>query len=391
MKTTGSALLRLIAGALLVAAFSAHGQTLDLAQAPDDPPLPYTAGWSQPFAVTGSDGMPAWLSFATSYDRRDWSGSLEAFPLVATPAGTEWRPAWSSAARMDAPDFDPARRTVLSHDGARGVAFRWRSLSVAQQAALAAGQGEAAGQRRLDFVRGAHSAEAAQGGPLRDRIRSGDGSRFRQGDMVHARPWFVAGHAGPKDARPAMVYAGGNDGMLHGFDALTGTERLAYVPAGVLPRLREFGEAGWRHRYLVDGHAFAARAGEATMLVGTAGAGAKGYFVLDISQPQNFSEAAAGRIVLADTTQGDDPDIGHMVSEPSTDAGGAVAGQIALLHGGRWAAVLGNGFGSTRQMPVLLLQYLDKGRELRRLAPACPALPAPAAGKARATAWPRRC
>ena len=34
-----------------------------------------------------------------------------------------------------------------------------------------------------------------------------------------------------------MVYAGANDGMLHGFDAETGVERLAFIPGAVFPNL----------------------------------------------------------------------------------------------------------------------------------------------------------
>jgi type IV pilus assembly protein PilY1 len=38
-----------------------------------------------------------------------------------------------------------------------------------------------------------------------------------------------------KANRTAMIYAGGNDGMLHGFTAGTGAEKIAYVPQGVIP------------------------------------------------------------------------------------------------------------------------------------------------------------
>jgi Tfp pilus tip-associated adhesin PilY1 len=35
--------------------------------------------------------------------------------------------------------------------------------------------------------------------------------------------------------RPAMVYDGANDGMLHAFHAATGTEHWAYIPSAVVP------------------------------------------------------------------------------------------------------------------------------------------------------------
>ena len=115
------------------------------------------------------------------------------------------------------------------------------------------------------------------------------------------------------------------------------------------------------------------------MLVGSPGAGARGYFVLDVSRPAQFSESLAQATVLVDATGDDppDPDIGYIVSEPAPALPGAAASQVVRLNDDRWAAVMGNGVGSRGQMPVLLLQYLDKTREMHRIAPACASAPAP--------------
>ena len=63
-----------------------------------------------------------------------------------------------------------------------------------------------------------------------------------------------------------MVYAGANDGMLHGFDAGqatpstpgTGVERLAYIPRGILPKLQRYLHKDYEHEYFVDGALFSA-------------------------------------------------------------------------------------------------------------------------------------
>ena len=44
--------------------------------------------------------------------------------------------------------------------------------------------------------------------------------------------------------------------------------------------------------------------------------------------------------------------------------------QITQLNNGRWAVVLGNGYGSANGQPVLLIQYLDGARELLKISAA---------------------
>src|SRR2546430_4531526 len=51
------------------------------------------------------------------------------------------------------------------------------------------------------------------------------------------------------------IYVGGNDGMLHGFSAVDGSEKIAYVPRGVIPSLKSLADPTFNtsHRYFVDG------------------------------------------------------------------------------------------------------------------------------------------
>lgn len=357
----------------------ANGAAPPLAQSPD--PDTTTA----PAAVVAGG-----LVFMADGDASDWSGRLRAWKLDSGTARMGAPPEWDSAGRLDAPAFDPATRVVVSHDASAGIAFRWNMLQKKQQTALAGTDGAAAGRLRLDYIRGDHRSEQHLGGTLRSRLHTGGGALFRQGDIVHSRPWWVGKPVNPAmwpalGSRPAMVYVGGNDGFLHGFEAITGTERLAYLPRGAYAGLREFTQPGAGHRYLVDGssfsgdadiHATAGSAQWATLLVGSPGAGAPGYFVLDISRPSEFSESGAGAIVLMDRTDGTDADIGHITADPATDAAGNRSTQIVQLNDERWAAVMGNGANSRNEMPVLLVQYLDGARELLKISPACAKAPA---------------
>ena len=138
-----------------------------------------------------------------------------------------------------------------------------------------------------------------------------------------------------------------------------------------------------------------------TLLVGTLGAGGKGYFVLDVTNPgtnpnadgvPGFDEANAQQLVKLDRTRGateaspdcaplsgaekdacqtavaEDRDIGQITAQPVLDETNAMrTTQITRMNNNRWAVVLGNGYNSTNQRPVLLIQYLDGARELLRI------------------------
>ena len=55
--------------------------------------------------------------------------------------------------------------------------------------------------------------------------------------------------------RQSVVYAGGNDGMLHAFNGETGVEMWAFVPSAVIPNLYKLADKsyGTNHRFYVDG------------------------------------------------------------------------------------------------------------------------------------------
>lgn len=302
-----------------------------------------------------------------------------------------------------------------------GVPFVWAAdqsnLSTSQKLALqkatnGTDEGEAAGQNRLNYIRGDRSKEGTnpsnytESKPYRQR-------QSRQGDIVNSEVWYTAAPARSyafsgyhkfitdyKDRTP-MIYVGGNDGMLHGFSAQDGTEKIAYVPQGVIPSLTRLTAPAYdqQHRYFVDGSPMTGDANTSTnptspdwrtLLVGTLGAGGRGYFVLDVTNPSNFSADNPSSLVVLDrtrstevsppdctlesdstiqaactTTVTEDRDIGHITAAPVTNSTSLLhASQITMLNNNRWAVVLGNGYNSANQRPVLLVQYLDGNKEL---------------------------
>ena len=317
--------------------------------------------------------------------------------------------AWPESGSVDT-------RLVLSWSDAtnKGIPFKWTSAaaigySTAQKLELLGiTSGDTTkdplktkGINLVDYIRGDRRLEGiTEDKPLRVRYS-------RQGDVVNSEIWYTGRPSGnyamdysafvtaQKDRTP-VLYVGGNDGMLHGFSAKDGKEMVAYVPRGVVGGLKELADKDYKHRYYVDGSPMTGdiKDGTAwkTLLVGALGAGGKGYFVLDVTNPANFGSAAAADLVVLDRTRAknennpdcsvlsgtaktacdtavsESNDIGNIVAQPGRNpANLQEATQITRLNNGRWAAVMGNGYNSTNQRPVLLVQYLDGDKALQRI------------------------
>ena len=399
-------------------AAAATAQVLDAP--PGSPETQRTTAHLSSLAASARSSHHAAALFAAGYDTAGWTGSVTGYALqpgsptpdvrglwgdLPATAATEAEPARparprSTATLMDAHGDDwPAARVVLSARSpgrgapAVGIPWEWASLSPAQRSALMdpedgasdPGAAETIARDRLAYLRGDRGQEQGgnPGGPLRRRAS-------RHGEIVNSRLWHQPAppaayaaddHAGFRRAwaaRPPMLYVGAGDGMLHGFDAATGEERIAYVPDGLHTRLAQLTRPDWRPSPFVDGspligdlHVGAPGGrdpgGWRSYLAGFLGAGGRGYFVLDVTDPAAFDRARADSVVMLDRTAPEtlDDDIGEIMGEPATEAGDpSISRQIAPLNDGRWALVIGNGERSASGAAVLLVQYLDRKREL---------------------------
>lgn len=314
--------------------------------------------------------------FTAGYDAaKSWSGYIKAWSLDSS--FNLDTPLWDAAVKLDARNLTASPRLVFT-DLSVDKLFLWDKLTDAQQSAIAGGDAEEVAKSRLLYLRGDRSKEVpAQGGLFRKR-------ESRLGDIVNSNVWVVGkpdlGYTdnnyltfrATNSTRPTMLYVGANDGMLHGFDTYDGTERFAYVPRGVYPKLKALSGVNYSHRYFVDGHPFTGDFydGSAwkTVLVGTLAGGGKGYFLLNVTSPGSLGAASGNSLVILDKTDGADDDIGHIFAEPTIDTNNnARAVQITKLNNGRWAVLMGNGVNSTSEKAVLLIQYLDGDKSLKKI------------------------
>lgn len=300
-------------------------------------------------AVSLNSGSISTLTklYQAKFNSYTWDGFLKAKNISSGVVGSE---AWEAGSLLPS----ASSRVILSNDGSGGVAFQWASLSSSQQTALntdIGGTVDGLGSSRLDYLRGDDTNEVSNGGAFRNRTST------KLGDIIGSSPQYTSdenfGYAddlesapystfvSSKASRTPMVYVGANDGMLHGFNATTGVEKIAYVPSAVYSNLSKLTSPSYSHLYFVDGtptvgDAFYGGAWH-TVLVGGLNGGGQGIYALDISDPSSFSESNASALVLWEYTDADDSDLGYTYSRPN----------VVRMANGDWAAVFGNGYNST--------------------------------------------
>jgi len=301
----------------------------------------------------------------------NWDGSCVLTGLTAGQVCDQTGPTGPIAAQS------PTSRVMLTWNGTQGIPFEWANLTTAQQAQLDAGDAYAAtltpstappsANARLNFLRGDRSNEQTPTssttyvGVFRDRASV-------LGDIIDSSPTWV----GPPNAsfplvwsdqldgtsdptvensgetyvtfssstgyqnRTNVVYAGANDGFLHGFrsgyfstpttyqeSTNDGLEVLAYMPQQVLKNIQtaslnptgtglgynspdNYSDPQYGHHFDVDappgtGDLFYGGKWH-TWLVGGLGPGGQSIYALDITDPTVFSESSANAaaVVIGD-------------------------------------------------------------------------------------------
>lgn len=307
--------------------------------------------------------------YQARFNNGQWTGQLLSYPIHTDPAKTNFGSLDTSGSGPEGSEWDAAEklpgynsRIILTYDGNDGQPFRWSSLTSTQKSTLIS-------EDIVNYLRGNDSLEQKNGGTLRNR-------NSKLGDIINASPLFVgppafrygfddyAGFHNTRKNRPAMIYVGANDGMLHAFDATTGVEKFAYVPGRVYDRLAELADPGYTHKFYVDA---TPAMGDAyydgnwrTLLVGGLARGGQGIYLLDITDPNSFvNESGSAGNVLWEFTDANDPDLGYTYSRPT----------ITRMQTGEWAVIFGNGYNNTEGdgnssstgNAVLYIAFIEKG------------------------------
>lgn len=262
------------------------------------------------------------LSYASEYNSGTWTGDLNAYPIDINTGVVSTVGRWSGGAQGLLDAKTASSRVIVTHSGlagtGRGEAF--------QPASMTGG----ITSTQEDFLNSTNSPP----GPtdklnvlayLRgDRSREGTDYRTRShllGDIINAEPVVVsppsknyadngyASFASFYRTRSTVLFQPANDGMVHAFDGNSGDELWAYIPSllfnGPSKLVDLTKKSGFTHKYLIDGTpalddvdiANTQGAGGTpnwrTMVVGGLGKGGRGYYALDVTNPNPGAESAA--------------------------------------------------------------------------------------------------
>lgn len=197
-----------------------------------------------------------------------------------------------------------ASQKAYFQSGHIGALSQWTSLTVTQKA-------NADEQALVDFIRGdkTYEDQSTAVPPVVSlyRERKGILGDITESDPVYvANPvfgYFDAGYLSPiapsttsfvaqqATQNKKTVYVGANDGMLHAFDATNGAERWAFIPTAMLPNLYKLADKDYEHQHTnyVNGKATVGDYFDGskwrTLLVSGFGAGARGLFAIDVTDP----------------------------------------------------------------------------------------------------------
>ncbi|HZX76298.1 pilus assembly protein [Lysobacter sp.] len=295
------------------------------------------------------------MAYQARFYSPSWRGELSAYALDPTTGGFSADPVWNAGDMLGKKAWTERKIYVHNPQAAAGKRYQlatWDALGAAQQSAL----GE---QKVLDYLRG-------------DRTNEGV-FRTRQsvlGDIVHSQPVYVgqpdarlyygAGFDGAADyvkfaedqaQRLGVVYVGANDGMLHAFNAETGEEVYAFMPAAAINAdLKSLTSPDYEHRFFVDGEVTVAdvysKADKEwkTILVGSMGRGGKAVFALDVTDPEAVK-------FLWEKNATDVAALGNVLGKPI----------IAQVANGDWQVLIGNGPNSSTGTAQLVMIGVESG------------------------------
>jgi len=362
--------------------------------------------------------------YQARFKASDWSGQVLAYPVNSN--GSIGTLAWDAGLLSKFPAAADRRIYTYNRSATtKGVDFKWDQLSSKQKAALDNTNAANASSQIISYLRGDQSQE------LRDTNNDGafDTGVYRprsslMGDIVNSDPIFMGGqnfsygnissiagydsYASQVDlkidsttgfVKNPIVAVNSNDGMMHAIDAKNGNEIFAYLPSWLIcadesgatgcttgadsSPLRNLINANFVHRYLLDGNMVVGDAyvdtgaglGWKTILVGAAGAGGKGIYALNMtesyratSSTTNISSVAETQSKYANLTaeaavlwefsdKHGDADLGYTFGQPV----------IARMANGNWAAIFGNGYGSTNGKAILYIVNLANGSIIKKI------------------------
>jgi len=310
--------------------------------------------------------------FQTSYDPRDWRGTIKSFGFTSSGAVNTSTTLWTSDTTIVPGTTAPTYQSWNTASNA-AVTLAYGNFSPAQQNTLSQSLPTGiTGNDLVEWSKGTNKTGLKVrnvllgdiiNSPLVLAAPTDKTAADLSGDSTYSA--YLTTKAANMNAN---LVVNANDGFVNIINSANGTRRYAYMPSSVLPSLRLIADPtyinGVSHKFLVDGQVgvFDAQSGTSwkTLAIGGTGAGGKTFYGLQLF------DASAGNVIKAlwevsAPTSANSAnafnDLGYAYARP----------EVARLADGRWAAFISNGYGSNSGVAALYVLDVRDGSLIKKI------------------------
>ena len=310
--------------------------------------------------------------FQTSYDPKDWRGTIKAYGFTASGAVNTSAVLWTTDTAIVPAATVPVYQSWNSQTNT-AVTLAYANFSTAQQTTL--NQGLPTGITGSDLVEwskgtnktGLKVRSVLLGDIINSPVALASPTDKTASDLSGDNTYST--YLATKSANMnASLVVNANDGFVNVINSANGARRYAYMPSSVLPSLRYIADTayinGVSHKFLVDGQVgvFDAQFNSAwkTLALGGTGAGGRTFYALQLFDASAGNATRALWEISAPAT----PNMANAFN----DLGYAYARpEVARLADGRWAAFISNGYGSNSGVAALYVVDVRDGSLIRKI------------------------
>ncbi|MFJ2389325.1 pilus assembly protein [Pseudomonas koreensis] len=310
--------------------------------------------------------------FQTSYDPKDWRGTIKSFGFTSAGAVNTAAALWTTDTTIVPGATAPTYQSWNTTSNA-AVTLAYGNFSAAQQTTLSQSLPSGiSGNDLVEWSKGTNKTGLKVrsvllgdiiNSPLVLASPSDKTASDLSGDTTYTT--YLTTKAANMNAN---LVVNANDGFVNVINSGNGTRRYAYMPSSVLPSLRLIADPayinGVSHKFLVDGQVgvydLQFNSAWKTVAIGGTGAGGKTFYALQLF------DASAGNVLNAlwevsapatANTANAFNDLGYAYARP----------EVARLADGRWAAFIANGYGSNSGVAALYVLDVRDGSLIKKI------------------------
>ncbi|MFJ5257890.1 pilus assembly protein [Pseudomonas sp. NPDC088414] len=310
--------------------------------------------------------------FQTSYDPKDWRGTIKSFGFTSAGAVNTSAALWTTDTTIVPGATAPTYQSWNTSSNA-AVTLAYGNFSAAQQTTLSQSLPTGiSGNDLVEWSKGTNKTGLKVrsvllgdiiNSPLVLASPSDKTASDLSGDTTYTT--YLTTKAANMNSN---LVVNANDGFVNVINSANGTRRYAYMPSSVLPSLRLIADPayinGVSHKFLVDGQVgvydLQFNSAWKTVAIGGTGAGGKTFYALQLF------DASAGNVLNAlwevsapatANTANAFNDLGYAYARP----------EVARLADGRWAAFIANGYGSNSGVAALYVLDVRDGSLIKKI------------------------